>query len=94
MYGILLLGGCLVFIVARLIIWPVLQYFIDSNGLRRFPNMSFWSGVSDMPYMLESAKGYRCGMLAELHKEHPVIRIGPNSLSYCDARAIKVSRAA
>lgn len=47
------------------------------------------SGISDIPYMLESSKGYRCGVLAELHKTHSVIRIGPNSLSYCDQRAIK-----
>jgi cytochrome P450 len=33
--------------------------------------------------------GFRSKYLAELHQKHPVIRTGPNTLSYGDVRAIK-----
>ncbi|RFU26472.1 hypothetical protein B7463_g9863, partial [Scytalidium lignicola] len=39
--------------------------------------------------MVESHYGFRSKKLQNLHKKHPVIRIGPNSLSYGDAQAIK-----
>ncbi|BCS22405.1 cytochrome P450 [Aspergillus puulaauensis] len=51
--------------------------------------MSLLSGMTDLPFMFEAARGFRSKHLAELHKTHPVIRIGPNSLSYGDVRAIK-----
>lgn len=39
--------------------------------------------------MIEAHRGFRSRRLAELHKDHPVIRTGPNTLSYSDVRAIK-----
>jgi len=39
--------------------------------------------------MLMAFRGRRSMELQELHKTHPVIRIGPNALSYGDVRAIK-----
>lgn len=90
MYGLYAFGATFLLALCRLIIWPVAKYFIDHKGLRKYPNMTFWSGISDLPFMLEAARGYRCGRLAELHKVHPVIRIGPDTLSYGDLKAIKV----
>lgn len=47
------------------------------------------SGISSIPFMILAHGGFRSRHLAELHKKHPVIRTGPNSLSYGDVRAIK-----
>lgn len=91
MYGIFSLGLAALLLILRFLIYPLVIYFIDLKGLRRYPNMSFFSGVSDLPYMIESTRGVRSKNLVELHKRHPVIRIGPNSLSYGNVGAIKVS---
>lgn len=73
----------------RFILLPIVQYFRDPKGLRRYPNLHFLSGVSDLPFCYEAYKGFRSKTLLELHQTHPVIRIRPNSLSYGDAKVIK-----
>ncbi|PYI04292.1 benzoate 4-monooxygenase cytochrome P450 [Aspergillus sclerotiicarbonarius CBS 121057] len=83
----------LLFILSLLIFYyfilPVVKYFRDPKGLRKYPNLSFWSGISDLPLVYESHKGTRYKRLLEAHQKHPVLRIGPNSLSYADPDAIK-----
>jgi len=39
--------------------------------------------------MIEAHKGFRSWTLVQKHKEHPVIRTGPNTLSFGSVRAIK-----
>src|SRR5271156_6210909 len=68
---------------------PVINYFRDPKGLRRYPNLSFWSGITDLVFVFEAHRGFRSRKLFEAHKKSPVVRIGPNSLSYGDIRAIK-----
>ncbi|KAJ6020713.1 cytochrome protein [Penicillium herquei] len=70
-------------------VFPTINYFRDPKGLRKFPQLSIWSGISDIPYMRASQRGFRSHTVLEAHKNHPVLRIGPNSLSYSDVRAIK-----
>ncbi|KAL2836682.1 cytochrome P450 [Aspergillus pseudoustus] len=89
MYGTLALGLTASLLFIRLAVYPIIIYFLDPKGLRRFPAMSLLAGVTNIPYMIESARGARSKRLAELHKKHPVLRVGPNSLSYGDVRAIK-----
>lgn len=60
-----------------------------SEGLRRFPNMTPLSGISSIPFMVLAHSGARSTYLVKLHKKYPVIRTGPNTLSYGDIRAIK-----
>ncbi|KAL3450522.1 cytochrome P450 [Aspergillus insuetus] len=91
MYGKIALGLAIVLLVLRFTVYPVVVYFVDRKGFRRYPNMSLFSGVSNIPFMIEARRGFRSKHLAELHQKHPVIRIGPNSLSYGDVRAIKMS---
>ncbi|KAL3473617.1 cytochrome P450 [Aspergillus californicus] len=71
------------------VIWPVFEYFRDPKGLRRYPNMSLFSGMSAIPFALMARRGFRSRELQELHQKHPVLRTGPNTLSYGDVRAIK-----
>ena len=47
------------------------------------------SGITSIPFMILAHGGARSSHLVELQKKHPVIRTGPNTLSYSDVRAIK-----
>ncbi|KAH8423673.1 cytochrome P450 [Aspergillus melleus] len=85
----LTLAAVSLFLVLYYYVLPVINYIRDPKGLRKYPNLSFWSGISDLPLIYESHKGFRSRSLLEAHKNHPVIRIGPNSLSYSDPAAIK-----
>ena len=78
-----------VLVVGYFVIYPVFHYFRDPKGLRRYPNMTPLSGMSAVPFMLMASRGFRSKELSELHQKHPVIRTGPNTLSYGDVRAIK-----
>jgi cytochrome P450 len=62
---------------------------LTCSGLRRYPNMHPLSGISHIPFMILAHGGARSTYLSKLHQKHPVIRTGPNSLSYGDVRAIK-----
>ncbi|EEP75422.1 predicted protein [Uncinocarpus reesii 1704] len=77
--------------LAIIIFKPVALYFLDRKNLRKFPTLHPLSGLSDIPFMVESMKGFRSARLAELHhgKGWPVIRIGPNSLSFGTVDSIK-----
>ena len=72
------------------IILPLVEYIRDPKGFRKYPNMNSIAGITNLGFMWEAAKGFRSKTLYELHKTHPVVRIGPNSLSYGDLAAIKV----
>ncbi|KAF7527305.1 hypothetical protein G7054_g10530 [Neopestalotiopsis clavispora] len=78
--------ACLVFYFLFL---PIYQYFRDDKGLRKYPSVNWLAGITNIGFMYEAFKGRRSKTLAELHKEHPVIRIGPNSLSFKSVQAIK-----
>lgn len=88
MYSFILLSSLLCLAIYFLVI-PVINYFRDPKGFRKYPNFSFFSGISDWPIIIESHKGTRSKTLYEAHKKHPVLRIGPNSLSYAHPEAIK-----
>ncbi|KAJ5408548.1 hypothetical protein N7509_002431 [Penicillium cosmopolitanum] len=68
---------------------PIAKYFYDPKGLRKYPNFYALSGISDLPFLYEAQRGFRSRNLFEAHKKHPVLRIGPNALSYSDPNAIK-----
>ncbi|POR35327.1 Cytochrome P450 oxidoreductase [Tolypocladium paradoxum] len=89
MYGLQVLAGAVALLFIRYLIYPVVYYYVDRKCLRRYPNMSAFSGITNIPFMIEASRGFRSHRLAELHKKHPVVRIGPNSLSYGSVGAIK-----
>lgn len=47
-------------------------------------------GHHQYPLHASLAQGHRSEHLTKLHKQHPVIRIGPNALSFGGVYAIKV----
>ncbi|TDZ21526.1 Benzoate 4-monooxygenase [Colletotrichum orbiculare MAFF 240422] len=72
------------------VIYPLVVYFRDPKGLRKFPNFSTFSGASSIPFMLLARTGARSSRLIQIHKEKgAILRTGPNSLSFSDIRAIK-----
>ncbi|RDW80368.1 hypothetical protein BP5796_05066 [Coleophoma crateriformis] len=89
MYGLILATAATLSIFVYFIALPVVTYFRDPKGLRRYPNLNFISGISDLGFVWEANKPFRSNALLKAHEKHPVIRIGPNSLSYGDVAAIK-----
>ena len=90
MWGALLAAFTATTVFVYCIVWPVVVYFKDPKSLRRYPTLNFAAGFTDLAFIFEAHKGFRSKTLLELHKKHPVVRIGPNSLSYGDVKAIKV----
>ncbi|KAH7265724.1 cytochrome P450 [Fusarium redolens] len=76
-------------VVFYFVIYPFILYLKDTKGLRRFPNMSPFSGMSNLPFMILAHGGARSTHLAKLHKKKPIIRTGPNALSFAGGQAIK-----
>lgn len=89
MFGFIVLSASAVLFIAYFIIRPLLLYFLDPKGFRKYPNYFFFSGVTELGQCYLSACGFRSKALYEAHKSTPVLRIGPNSLSFGDIRAIK-----
>ncbi|KAJ3579579.1 hypothetical protein NPX13_g989 [Xylaria arbuscula] len=72
------------------VIYPVIWYFRDSKGLRKFPTVSPFSGISNLPFMFVAQKGARSEYLLGKHKEKgPILRTGTNTLSFGSVLAIK-----
>ncbi|KAL1853362.1 hypothetical protein Plec18170_005359 [Paecilomyces lecythidis] len=78
-----------IFVVGYFIIFPIIYYIYDPKGLRKYPNYSLFSGITDLCYCYLSSCGFRSKDLHEAHKTSPVLRIGPNSLSFGRIDAIK-----
>ncbi|KAH8683564.1 cytochrome P450 [Ilyonectria robusta] len=78
-----------IFLIGYFVLYPVVVYFRDVKGMRRFPNMSTFSGMSALPFMFLAQGGARSTHLAKLHKKEPILRTGPNSLSFGSVKAIK-----
>ena len=89
MFGLISAALGIFLLSVYFILWPVFDYFRDPKGLRKYPNLSLLSGVTDLAFIWEAHKGFRSNTLLKAHQSAPVIRIGPNSLSYGDVRAIK-----
>ncbi|ETS87861.1 hypothetical protein PFICI_01689 [Pestalotiopsis fici W106-1] len=91
MLGTIALAAILVYTLAYLVLWPIVLYFWDPKGVRKYPNFSPLSGITGFRHCYLAAQGFRSKHLYEEHarRGEPVLRIDPNSLSFCDTRAIK-----
>ncbi|KAG0650411.1 Benzoate 4-monooxygenase [Hyphodiscus hymeniophilus] len=76
-------------LLTTFVLKPIFDFFRDPKGLRRYPSMNIFCGLTNLGYIYEAHKPFRSKKLEALHKIHPVIRTGPNALSYGDIRAIK-----
>ena len=84
-------AGVIAVTVISSISWRLFLYFRDPKGLRRFSNMSLFSGLSNLPFMIVAHGGARSEYMLEKHQTtgKSVLRIGPKHLSYSDPEAIK-----
>jgi benzoate 4-monooxygenase len=79
-------------VLIALILWiarPIAIYFYDAKGFRKYPKLNFLSGITSLAYVWEHRRSFRTRRLYDLHRKHAVIRMGPNTLSFVDVRAIK-----
>ncbi|KAJ9497391.1 hypothetical protein H2202_007195 [Exophiala xenobiotica] len=89
MLGFLFSILTLVLTFTYFVVVPLIEYFRDPKGLRKYPNLTLLSGISDLPFIYEAHKGFRSHALLKAHEKHPVVRIGPNALSYGVKEAVK-----
>ncbi|KAJ3498384.1 hypothetical protein NLG97_g1166 [Lecanicillium saksenae] len=72
--------------------YPVLLYFYDANGLRRYPCQNILSGITPLAYGWEVGRRHHLFHTQRLHQQlldAPVIRVGPNWLSFGRAAAVR-----
>jgi len=90
MYGLFFGAALVVSAISWFVGYHVYDYFKDAKGLRRYPGMDALAPFTNLSNMINAYGGFRSDRLLKLHlKGMPVIRTGPNSLSYSDPRAIK-----
>lgn len=91
MLGVVLFTGATLAGLSYIFCITIVRYFCDRKGLRRYPGFSSWSGFTDLRHCYLAACGYRSKDLHEAHtlKRAPILRTGPNALSFGDVRAIK-----
>ena len=76
-------------IIALFVLEPLVRYLWDPKKLRRFPNRNWLSGITNFGYIIESCYGFRSRRLHEIHQRYPVVRVGPDSLSFSTPEAIR-----
>lgn len=88
---IFVLPAILLVAIFFLVLQHVLIYLWDPKGLRKYPGLNHLSGITNLAYIYESCKsgGFRTRALHEAHQANSVLRLGPNSLSFRDIRAIR-----
>lgn len=79
---------CLLTLVGVLV-YPVLNHFIDPKSLRRFPAPAI-AGITTLWSIWHNSRGRRFLAVHAAHEKlGSVVRVGPNSLSFSDPRAYK-----
>lgn len=76
-------------LILFILVEPWLTYFVDVKKLRRFPNAAYGSGVSNLTFMLQRWRGYPSKQIHTAHERHPILRIGPNTISFSTPSAIR-----
>ncbi|KAM0545314.1 hypothetical protein ACHAPJ_011386 [Fusarium lateritium] len=71
------------------ILEPLARYALDGKKLRRFPTFHPLSSFSSIGYILARYGGFRSKKLHEAHRDNPVLRIGPSSVSFSSPDAIR-----
>lgn len=74
-------------------LWPVVEYFWDARGFRKYPKQNFLSGLTTLAYNWEIGRKHAVNRTRRLYLMHqkkgPVIRVGPNWLSFGSSAAVK-----
>lgn len=89
MYFLLVGASTFVLCFSYFILWPLVDYFRDVKGFRKYPGMNPFAGITDLAFCWEVKQGVRSKKLAAQHQTERVIRTGPNALSWAGGDAIK-----
>ena len=90
MLALLLAQLVLVTFVLVFLIRPVFNYFRDQKGFRKYPSASPFAPLSSLWMIILHWRGLRTKTVFEAHKKlGPVVRLGPNHLSFTALEAIK-----
>lgn len=91
MYGLILGSALLIITVCVTIVKWTVDYYLDPLALRRYPNISLFSGITSIPYMLIASGESRSAYVHDVHVStgQEILRTGPESLSFSSLRAIK-----
>ncbi|CEJ62465.1 hypothetical protein PMG11_10962 [Penicillium brasilianum] len=72
-----------------LLLYPIIEYFVDSKNLRRFPSPGI-AGFSDLWALRYHWTNNRYEAIHKAHRRlGPVVRIQPHHISFTDPRALK-----
>jgi cytochrome P450 len=71
------------------VVKPIVGYYRDPYGLRRFPAVSRWATLTNLWYMYNTSSHQRYIKLHAGRQKHPILRVGPNHLTFGRAKAIK-----
>ncbi|OJI82504.1 hypothetical protein ASPTUDRAFT_43752 [Aspergillus tubingensis CBS 134.48] len=88
MLGLLIFAGAAVAAATYAFVLPLFWYLNDPKGLRKHPGFSPLSGLTDLRHVYLSACGYRSRDLYKAHRRAPILRTGPNALSFGSIKAI------
>ncbi|EQB52514.1 cytochrome P450 [Colletotrichum gloeosporioides Cg-14] len=77
------------FALILIIFEPLITYLRDKKRLRGFPNATYFSGISNIPFMILRYRGFRSREVHRAHQQHPVLRLGPNTVSFSSPAAIR-----
>lgn len=90
MLALVAVFACLSIGAAFLVFKSLFFYLRDAKGLRAFPGMTPLSPFTNLPYMFYANQGRRFLALHKAHEKYgPVVRVGPNSVSFSDIAAVK-----
>ncbi|RYP48869.1 hypothetical protein DL769_011154 [Monosporascus sp. CRB-8-3] len=90
---LVLLGVSLLGAVFLAVLWPVIDYFRDVRGFRKYPLQNFLSGITSLAYNWEIGRPHKTLRTRRLYEAHqkkgPIIRVAPDWLSFGTAAAVK-----
>lgn len=67
MLGFVASGVAILMVISYLIVFPIIRYFYDPKGFRKYPNYALLSGVTDLRHCYLSSQGFRSKKLYETH---------------------------
>lgn len=68
---------------------PWVKYFRDPKKLRQFPNAAPLAGIYNLSFVIQRWRGFHSKEIYEAHTRHPILRLGPNTVSFSSPAAIR-----
>lgn len=82
------LGAILLFVTA-VVIHPLYDYVRGEKCLRQYPVLHWTSPFTNLYYMWATYTHQRYKVVHAVHQKYPIVRLGPRSISFGQAIAIK-----